>query len=107
MLNLLNKKWQDWIIKTHSAKIQAISADAERSMFFNKYLSSRNLESMSQQELVSTITQAINMAYSLDKELFEEELSWVTTQKGHVYNVPQSSPIALTNLYSGFDYSDV
>jgi sulfopyruvate decarboxylase TPP-binding subunit len=105
MLHLLNDTLQNYLISHRRTQIQAIAADADRSRFFNKLLRSRNINSSSQRELLSTIMEAIDAAYSVEKEALDFELvTWYGSRVDKHGGIPASSSLLNSKTYIGFEH---
>lgn len=104
MFNNLNKRWQDFITRRHKQKIITISSSKERTDFFNFLIKSRNIAKTNQQDMVSTLIQALEVASTTPLNEIAEEMEWYEHSTSPQY-VFSASPITLTNQTSGFEYS--
>lgn len=94
----LNQKWTTFIINRRTSQIIKLSNDPIRSGFFNKVLNSRNLESLSQRDLVSAILQTLDLAISIPYENMESELDFYKSSKIDSFYLYSSRPSSLKLL---------
>jgi hypothetical protein len=105
MLTLLNDTLQNYLISHKRIQIQAVAADKERAAFFNKILQSRNVTNSSQREVLSTIIEALDAAYKINKKDIEFELAaWYESTSYTESEIPASSSLLNSKAYVGFEH---